>query len=152
LTDKEEVDNGTDPLDPNDPNPIDTDGDGLNDKEESEHGTDPNDTDTDDDGLTDKEEVDNGTDPNDPNDPVPSTSIDVTVGGTPLSSAPLVGQVLSATIKCRTACPTNLTYQWEIETTPGSGVYAAIGGATAVNYTVTREDQRRRIRVNVTAH
>ena len=151
LTDKEEVDGGTNPLDPNDPNPIDTDGDGLNDKEESEHGTDPNDTDTDDDGLTDKEEVDNSTNPLDPNDPVPSNSVGVTVGGMPLTGAPLVGQVLNATLTCRTTCPTTVTYQWEIETAAGSGVYSAIGGAVAQTYTVKREDQRRRIRVNVTA-
>ncbi|MCU6361143.1 thrombospondin type 3 repeat-containing protein, partial [Enterobacter quasiroggenkampii] len=48
---------------------VDTDGDGLTDKEEEDLGTDPKNPDTDGDGLTDKEEVDNGTDPLDPNDP-----------------------------------------------------------------------------------
>ena len=60
LTDLEEADLGTDPLDP------DTDDDGLSDGEESALGTDPLDSDTDDDGLSDGEEVAAGTDPLDP--------------------------------------------------------------------------------------
>ncbi|WP_205380516.1 hypothetical protein, partial [Streptococcus sp. 3764] len=64
FTDKEEVDKGTNPKDPNskpeskpvDPSTKDTDGDGLTDKEEVEKGTDPTKADTDGDGLTDKEE------------------------------------------------------------------------------------------------
>ncbi|MBF9665369.1 LPXTG cell wall anchor domain-containing protein, partial [Streptococcus pseudopneumoniae] len=42
-------------------------GDGLTDKEEVEKGTDPTKADTDGDGFTDKEEVDKGTNPKDPN-------------------------------------------------------------------------------------
>jgi len=58
LTDDEEDDLGTDPLDP------DTDDDGLGDGEEDDLGTDPRDPDTDDDDLGDGEEVDtHGTDP-----------------------------------------------------------------------------------------
>ncbi|MBF9647496.1 YSIRK-type signal peptide-containing protein, partial [Streptococcus pseudopneumoniae] len=57
LTDKQEVDKGTDPL------KQDTDGDGLTDKQEIDKGTDPLKQDTDGDGLTDKQEVDKGTDP-----------------------------------------------------------------------------------------
>ena len=56
--------------DPNDPVDdgycTDTDGDGLSDAYENNHGLDPLDDDTDDDGLIDGWEVDNGTDPNDP--------------------------------------------------------------------------------------
>ena len=55
LTDTEEAQKGTDPLNP------DTDG------EEKNHATDPNNKDTDGDGYSDKEEVDAGTDPLDPN-------------------------------------------------------------------------------------
>ncbi len=58
LTNEEEVEIGTDPLDP------DTDDDGLNDGEEVDLGTDPLDPDTDDDGLNDGLEVKNiGTSP-----------------------------------------------------------------------------------------
>ncbi|WP_166727515.1 YSIRK-type signal peptide-containing protein, partial [Streptococcus pseudopneumoniae] len=57
LTDKQEVDKGTDPL------KQDTDGDGLTDKQEIDKGTDPLKQDTDGDGLTDKQEIDKGTDP-----------------------------------------------------------------------------------------
>lgn len=59
LTDKEELELGTDPNDP------DTDGDGLQDGAEvNEYGTDPLNSDTDGDGLTDGEEVNSyNTDP-----------------------------------------------------------------------------------------
>ena len=83
LTDTEEAEKGTDPLNPDsdgdgvkdgqevkdgtDPNKADSDGDGLTDGEEKDHGTDPNSKDTDGDGYTDKEEVDAGSDPLDPN-------------------------------------------------------------------------------------
>ena len=83
LTDVEEDQKGTDPLNPDsdgdgvkdgqevkdgtDPNKADSDGDGLTDGEEKGHGTDPNSKDTDGDGYTDKEEVDAGSDPLDPN-------------------------------------------------------------------------------------
>ncbi|AGB04262.1 hypothetical protein AciM339_0373 [Aciduliprofundum sp. MAR08-339] len=40
-----------------DPHFVDTDNDGVNDKEEYEHGTNPRDEDTDNDGLTDKQEI-----------------------------------------------------------------------------------------------
>ncbi len=60
LTDKEEIEKGTDPL------KKDTDGDGLSDKEEIEKGIDPLKKDTDGDGFSDKEEVDKGTNPKDP--------------------------------------------------------------------------------------
>ena len=47
-------------------NPVDTDGDGLNDAEEMLHGTDPELVDTDGDGLDDHDEVCRGTNPIDP--------------------------------------------------------------------------------------
>ena len=52
VDDGEEIEDGTDPLDP------DTDDDGMNDGEEEEAGTDPNDDDTDDDGEEDGEDLD----------------------------------------------------------------------------------------------
>jgi hypothetical protein len=57
LTDFQEADRGTDPLD------SDTDDDGLSDGDEVALGTDPLDPDTDEDGLSDGEEVAAGTDP-----------------------------------------------------------------------------------------
>ena len=47
-------------------NPVDADGDGLNDAEEMLHGTDPELVDTDEDGLDDHDEVARGTNPIDP--------------------------------------------------------------------------------------
>ncbi|MBF6037325.1 hypothetical protein H8F22_00380 [Pseudomonas sp. P154a] len=59
---------------------------------------------------------------------------------------PQVGTALTATPTCVSACGT-VTYQWEIETAPGSGSYAAIDGATTSTYTPVKGDQRRMIRV-----
>lgn len=83
-----EVNIGSDPLDPCDPNPnspaCDGDGDGLPNDDEATNGTDPNSADTDGDGVTDGEEVlgtddpttpytPTGTsDPLDPCDPLPT--------------------------------------------------------------------------------
>ena len=61
LDDKAEIDNGSDPLDADDPTPQvhhgDTDHDGLTDKQEHHVGTDPTRADTDSDGLKDGREV-----------------------------------------------------------------------------------------------
>ena len=46
------------------PSNPDTDGDGLNDGDETETGSDPSNPDSDGDGINDGDEVDNGTDPN----------------------------------------------------------------------------------------
>jgi len=80
INDGDEVDGGSDPLDPCDPNvdnencdqeepDEDSDEDGLTDSEEDNIGTDPNDPDTDDDGINDGDEVDGESDPLDPCDP-----------------------------------------------------------------------------------
>ncbi|MCH4168010.1 MAG: InlB B-repeat-containing protein, partial [Streptococcaceae bacterium] len=57
LPDSWEKEHGLDPDDPSDADK-DNDSDGLSNQEEFEYGTDPNKKDTDDDGLTDKEEID----------------------------------------------------------------------------------------------
>lgn len=135
------------------PDLTDTDGDGLTDIEEGGIGTDPTKPDTDGDGLTDKEEVDTGTDPLDPNDPGAGLlKLEVHFNGAPLTGHPLSGQTLTAHLVCKgnTGCSDTVTYQWQLETAVGSGAYAAIPGATAVAYTLTRDTQRRAIRVVAT--
>jgi len=71
--DGDEVKNGTDPLDPCDPNKdaptCDQDDDGLTNAQEDDKNTDPKNPDTDGDGIDDGDEVKNGTDPLDPCDP-----------------------------------------------------------------------------------
>lgn len=62
LPDQWEIDHGLDPNDPNDA-AEDPDEDGLDNLDEHKYKTDPNDPDTDGDGYTDGEEVDAGTDP-----------------------------------------------------------------------------------------
>jgi len=69
IPDADEIANGTDPNNPNDPF-VDTDSDGLSDYDEVHvYGTDPTLSDTDGDGISDGIEVANGTNPNDPSDP-----------------------------------------------------------------------------------
>ncbi|MGO4552551.1 ZirU family protein [Lysobacter sp. 2RAF19] len=134
---------------------IDPDGDGLSNEQEEHHGTDPNKPDTDADGIDDKTEVDSGTNPLDPNDPGTGntpTGVEVHFNGSPLSGAPIVGSVLNASVTCAGGgkCTTPLVYQWQIESAVGSGTYIDIPGAVAETYTVTRGDQKRRIRVLAT--
>ncbi|MBM3452535.1 MAG: T9SS type B sorting domain-containing protein, partial [Bacteroidetes bacterium] len=75
INDGTEVTNGSDPLDPCDPDDssidcqIDTDADGLLDEEEALLCTSPTNFDTDGDGLSDGLEVTNGSDPCDPCSP-----------------------------------------------------------------------------------
>jgi adhesin/invasin len=74
----------------------------------------------------------------------------VFANGTQLTGYPVVGDQLSANIVCSDgACPNGLTYQWQIETAPGSGVYQDIPGATAATWVVTKDQQKSRIRVRV---
>ena len=73
LPDEWEIQNGLDPNDPNDAD-LDSDNDGLMNSEEYNlyvtygKSTDPNSVDTDNDGVDDKDEVDKGTNPVDPED------------------------------------------------------------------------------------
>ena len=136
-------------------NPVDTDGDGLEDGREEELGTDAGKADTDGDGINDGQEVTDGTDPLDPHDPVRGainapTAVTVLADGAALSGPPIVGSTLSVGVTCSGdgVCPV-LKYQWEIETAPNSGTYEPIAGATASTYVVKNTDQMRRIRVAV---
>ena len=78
INDGDEVTNGSDPLDPCDPNAgapdSDCDGDGLSNATEDNIGTDPGDADTDNDGFLDGNEVTNGSDPLNPCSPAPFTA------------------------------------------------------------------------------
>jgi subtilisin family serine protease/chitodextrinase len=67
LPDYWEVEHGLDPQDPTDAG-LDTDDDGLTNREEFAAMTDPNDADSDDDGMPDGWEVDRGLNPNDASD------------------------------------------------------------------------------------
>jgi gliding motility-associated-like protein len=74
LNDGTEVNGGSNPLDPCDPNPLalgtnDCDNDGLSNDEEDSIGTDPINPDTDGDGIDDGVENNNGSDPLNPCDP-----------------------------------------------------------------------------------
>lgn len=81
IDDGVEIANGSDPLDPCDPNDndCDDDSDGLTNIEEANLGTDPTNPDTDGDGINDGDEVTNGSDPLnpcDPDDSAPDCNID----------------------------------------------------------------------------
>ena len=135
---------------------VDTDEDGLSDRQEAVLGTDPSNPDTDGDGLQDGHEVETGTDPLDPNDPLRQgvpVAVTVTLGGTVLNGHPQVGERLQAQVTCRGqgGCRSDLTYRWQIETAWNSGVYQDIAGATADTHVVARDQQRRRVRVQVAA-
>ncbi|MFT2798922.1 inverse autotransporter beta domain-containing protein [Serratia sp. N21D137] len=70
-----------------------------------------------------------------------------------LTGAPLVGDELTVKSECinistNESCPDS-NYQWEVETSPYSGIYTAIPGASGSTYTVTREMQRRKLRVTM---
>ncbi|WP_024911460.1 inverse autotransporter beta-barrel domain-containing protein [Chania multitudinisentens] len=69
--------------------------------------------------------------------------------GAELTEHPIVGDTLAAVAMCSIALcngvPVN--YQWEAESSVGSGVFIAIPGATSETLTVTGDLQRRAIRV-----
>ncbi|OHT25231.1 ZirU family protein [Providencia stuartii] len=61
------------------------------------------------------------------------------------SGKPLVGTKLTATATCYGTCDGSETYQWQIESTPGS--YTNIPSATTKEYTVKNTDQKKTIKV-----
>lgn len=67
------------------------------------------------------------------------TSVDIT-------GTPTVAQQLTAVPSCGTEC-VGVTYQWQIESSAGSGTYNNITGETAITYTVKAVDQKKKIRV-----
>lgn len=76
--------------------------------------------------------------------------MDLTTGTTVIVSGnPIVGETLTATLTCTTACGAT-TYQWQIESVPGSDNWSNITGATGMTYRPAKEDQKKRIRVEIT--
>ncbi|WP_431221779.1 ZirU family protein [Serratia sp. L9] len=69
--------------------------------------------------------------------------------GAELSEHPVVGDNLLAVAMCSIAMCSGMpvNYQWEAESSAGSGVFIAIPGATSETLTVTRDLQKRAIRV-----
>lgn len=73
----------------------------------------------------------------------------VLVIGTDANGRPVVGSPLTAQVSCVTACAPTMSYQWQIETQIGSDTYTNIAGATGQSYTPTKDDQKRKIIVQV---
>ena len=73
----------------------------------------------------------------------------VVVTGADVNGNPIVGSALTAQVNCVSTCAPVLNYQWQIETVPGSAVYTSIG-TNSDSYTPTKDDQKRKIRVEVT--
>lgn len=69
--------------------------------------------------------------------------------GTELTGHPVVGDNLLAVAMCSIALCNGIpmNYQWEVESSAGSGVFVAIPGATSETLTVTANLQKRAIRV-----
>lgn len=67
--------------------------------------------------------------------------------GIAMTERPVVGDILTATPDCQVNCILPTSWQWEAETTQGSGQYQAIRGATAMTYIVTTDMQKRKLRV-----
>ena len=64
-----------------------------------------------------------------------------------ITGSAVVAGTLTATPTCPGTCAGNITYQWQLETGVGTGIYANIAGATAGTYSPVRTDQRRRIKL-----
>jgi len=66
-----------------------------------------------------------------------------------ISGSPQVAGTLTANPACIATC-SGVTYQWQLETGIGTGVFANIAGATNVSYTPVRTDQKRKVKVVAT--
>lgn len=71
-----------------------------------------------------------------------------TVSVATVTGVPVVGNMLTATMPCRTGCNA-LTYQWQREDQAGSNNYVDIPGATAMTYVPSTADQKRKVRVQI---
>lgn len=72
--------------------------------------------------------------------------------GNALSGPPIVGEEVKAVVVCETrdSCSgTSFSYQWQVESSPGSGTYVDIAGATSQTYTPQSHQQLKRFRVVV---
>ncbi|QXT43084.2 ZirU family protein [Serratia fonticola] len=82
---------------------------------------------------------------------VPETAAKLLIysNGTELTGHPVVGDNLLAVAMCSIALCNGIpmNYQWEVESSAGSGVFVAIPGATSETLTVTANLQKRAIRV-----
>jgi hypothetical protein len=74
-------------------------------------------------------------------------ALSVTIDGQ-VDGAPKVGQMLTANVVCEGTC-SGQTYQWQIESSIGSGSFTNISGGTAKTYTPVKGDQKRQIQVIV---
>lgn len=81
---------------------------------------------------------------------VPS-NIFVYRGDTELTGNPIVDDVLTAVLECDDApCTEQPTeFQWQVETTPGSGTFTNIAGETQRQLVVKRDIQKRALRVSI---
>ncbi|PHI32608.1 hypothetical protein CRN84_05590 [Budvicia aquatica] len=79
----------------------------------------------------------------------PPVSVLVYRNGVALTDNPVVDETLVAVPMCSTALcnATAINVQWEMESFAGSGVFIAISGATSETLTVTKNLQKRAIRV-----
>lgn len=77
-------------------------------------------------------------------------SVSIYRNGQVLTGHPLVGDELDAVLACSEAssnCYTTMTYEWQIQKEVGGTDFIAIKDATSDTFTVTRDLQRRSIRV-----
>ena len=72
-------------------------------------------------------------------------------GDKELADNPIVDDVLTAILKCGdTPCAEQPTgFQWQVETTPGSGTFTNIAGETQQQLVVKRDIQKRALRVSI---
>ncbi|WP_343530138.1 ZirU family protein [Yokenella regensburgei] len=78
------------------------------------------------------------------------SSVVIYRGSSELAGNPVVDDTLSAVLMCEdTTCAEQpSTFQWQVESQPGSGAYNDIPGATGNQLTVTRDLQKRALRVS----
>lgn len=67
-----------------------------------------------------------------------------------ISGTAQVDGALNAVPTCIGACGAGITYQWQLETSAGSGTFSNIAGATGSSYTPVRTDQKRKVQVIAT--